>query len=179
MRVFDNTEELILFLAELGGLPSAEGLAFSELDHGLQSAARVAEKDPHDEELHVAALVHDLAHPWDAPGQPRHALMAADAVRALLGERVARLVAGYVPAKRWLVTCEPAYRVNLSADSIATLVVQGGVMTAEEVAWFESLADWHAMVLLRRADDAAKVPGAEVPDLDTWIGAIRRVAARV
>ena len=36
--------------------------------------------DPDDEELQVAGLVHDLAHVWDAPGQPRHGTMGADAV---------------------------------------------------------------------------------------------------
>jgi predicted HD phosphohydrolase len=174
--VFSTTEELIAHLRTLATLQSAEGLDFSELDHGLQSAAIIARIAPLDEELQIAALLHDLAHPWDEPGQPRHALMGADAVRWLLGERVARLIAGHVPAKRWLVTRDSSYRAMLSAESINTLAAQGGDMTADEVAWFESLHDWRDMVALRRADDGAKVPGATVPGLDAWIEAVRRRA---
>lgn len=177
-QVFETADQLIGFMAALGRLPSAEGLALTELDHGLQTAALAAKAAPDDEELHVAALVHDLAHPWDEAGQPRHALMGADAVRSLLGERVARLIAGHVPAKRWLVTADPAYRATLSEGSITTLEAQGGDMSPQERAWFESLPDWQAMVTLRRADDGAKVPGAEVAPLQAWVPAIERVAAR-
>ncbi len=177
MQVFASAQQLIDHMATLGMLASAEGLAMSELDHGLQSAALVAHAAPGDVELQVAALVHDLAHPWDEAGQPRHALMGGDAVRPLLGERVARLIAGHVPAKRWLVTCDPGYRATLSAGSIATLAAQGADMSAAERAWVESLPDWQAMVMLRRADDGAKVPGADVPGLEAWADAIRRLAA--
>ena len=178
MKRFEDVEQLIEHMLMLGTLPSGEGLPMSELDHGLQSAALVARMVPADEELHVAALVHDLAHPWDEAGQPRHALMGADAVRALLGERVARLIAGHVPAKRWLVSADAAYRAALSPGSIATLAAQGGDMSPVERAWFEALPDWQAMVALRRADDGAKVPGADVPGLIAWVDAVRRVADR-
>ena len=172
-----DSAELIEHLRWLGELPSTEGRGFTELDHGLQTAALAAHALPDDLELHVASLIHDLAHPWDGPGQPRHALMGAEAVRPLLGERVSRLIAGHVPAKRWLVTCDPEYRAMLSPGSITTLAAQGGDMTADEIAWFESLPDWEAMVVLRRADDGAKVPGAIVPGLDAWTDAIHHLAA--
>jgi predicted HD phosphohydrolase len=177
-QVFADARALIAHMSALGVLASSEGLAMSELDHGLQSAALVARAAPDDVELQVAALLHDLAHPWDEAGQPRHALMGADAVRPLLGERVARLIAGHVPAKRWLVTSDPDYRAALSAASIATLAAQGADMSAAERAWFEALPDWQAMVMLRRADDGAKVPGADVPGLDAWVDAIHQLAAR-
>jgi predicted HD phosphohydrolase len=177
-HVFTTADELLAHLDLLGTMPSAESDEFTELDHGLQSAALCLAAAPDDEELQVAALIHDLAHPWDGPGQPRHALMAADAVRGLMGERVADLVAGHVPAKRYLVTTDPDYRARLSADSIATLAAQGGDLSADEVAWFESLPHWEAMVVLRRADDGAKVPGAVVAGLDRWRATVRAVAAR-
>jgi predicted HD phosphohydrolase len=176
-RVFASADELIEHLEALSAIPSVEADHLTELDHGLQSAARCAERAPDDVELQVAALIHDLAHLWDGPGQPRHALMGADSVRGLMGERVANLVAGHVPAKRYLVTTDPAYRAQLSADSTMTLAAQGGDMDVDELAWFESLPDWEAMLVLRRADDAAKVPGAVVPGLDRWRDAIRAVAA--
>ncbi len=178
MRSFDDVDEIIEHLRRLAALPSADSDRFSELDHGLQSAALLLAAAPADRELHVAGLVHDLAHPWDGPGQPRHALLGADAVRGVLGERVADLVAGHVPAKRWLVTRDPDYRALLSDDSVMTLAAQGGDMDAEEVRTFESHRHWEAMVVLRRADDAAKVPDAVVPGLDAWIDALRATATR-
>lgn len=175
---FVDSAQLLDFMGLLGSVPSDEGLPMSELEHGLQCAAQLLRHEPHDEALQIAGLVHDVAHIWDEPGQPRHALIGADAVRKLLGERVARLVAGHVPAKRWLVTCDPSYRARLSPGSIQTLAAQGGVMSREERIHFESLRDWQAMVALRRADDAAKVTGASVPGLETWADAIQRIVAR-
>ena len=177
MRQFATVEEIIDCLTEYGTRLSSESNEFTELDHGLQTAALVSVAAPHDLELHVAGLVHDIAHPWDAPGQPQHALMGADAVRSVLGERVARLVAGHVPAKRWLVSRDGAYRALLSEDSIMTLAAQGGDMSDVEVGWFESLTDWQDMVKLRRADDGAKVPGAQAPGLGAYVNTLRAVAA--
>ncbi len=177
MVVFSDVGAIIEHLRTLETTPSVEAEGFTELDHGLQTAAILRAANPDDLELQVAGLVHDLAHPWDEPGQPMHALWGADAVRPVLGERVAMLVAGHVPAKRWLVTRDPDYRALLSEDSIMTLAAQGGDMDAHEIAWFESLAHWEAMVELRRADDGAKVVGAIVPGLDDYLDALERVAA--
>ena len=178
MDAFRSFDEIIATLHLLGTMKSSESHEFSELDHGLQTTALLVAVAPDDDELLVAGLVHDIAHPWDGPGQPKHAIMGADAVRQVLGERVASLVAGHVPAKRWLVTNDPAYQRQLSADSVTTLVAQGGVMSVDEVRSFESLDDYHCMIALRRADDGAKVPGALVPGLDTWLDALHRVASR-
>lgn len=150
----------------------------TELDHGLQCAAILARTAPDDLELQVAGLLHDLAHPWDGPGQPRHATMGAAAVADLLGARVAELIRSHVPAKRYLVTVRPDYRAGLSPDSVMTLAAQGGPMDAGEVAAFERRPDVAAAVLLREADDGAKVPGATVPDLDHWEGVIRSLVRR-
>lgn len=178
MPTFATTVELIEHLRRLAELDSDEGLAFSELDHGLQTAAILADTDPDDIELHVAGLVHDLAHPWDGPGQPEHHRLGARAVEGLLGSRVADLIEAHVDAKRYLVATDPDYRSALSPGSVATLHAQGGALSAEEVAAFESSPDWAAAVALRRADDRAKVPGAAVADLEHWIPAIEHVAER-
>ena len=45
-----------------------------------------------------------------------------------------------------------------------------------EVAAAEALPHWAAAVALRRADDGAKVPGADVPPLEHWTPIIRTVA---
>ena len=176
MRIFSRTQEIIDHLTALQTTISAESDKFFELDHGLQCAALLEVSDPDDLELQVAGLIHDLAHPWDGPGQPRHATMGADAVRPVLGERVAALIAGHVPAKRFLVTTRPEYRALLSSDSIITLAAQGGDLSADEVAHFQTNPWWSAMVSLRIADDSAKVAGAVVPDLEHWVDAIHSLS---
>ena len=173
MRVFADIEQLIEHLETLNEIVSAESDNFFELDHGLQCAALLEQSHPADAELQIAGLIHDLAHPWDAPGQPRHASMGAAAVRPLLGERMAALIAGHVPAKRYLVATRPEYVALLSEDSVMTLAAQGGAMSAAAVAEFERRLHWQAMLALRIADDSAKVPGAVVPDLQHWLPAIR------
>ncbi|MFE9642870.1 hypothetical protein ACFYO0_01645 [Streptomyces sp. NPDC006365] len=73
-----------------GGPPAGGSLDLH--DHALQTAALLRRGHPSDKELQVAGLVHgigQLLHPGD---EARHADHAADAVRSLLGERVARLV---------------------------------------------------------------------------------------
>ncbi|CAB4584696.1 MAG: HD domain-containing protein [Actinomycetes bacterium] len=178
-RRFTDVDQLVDHLRELGERPSAESDRMTELDHGVQCAAILARTAPDDLELQVAGLVHDLAHPWDGPGQPRHATMGATAVVDVLGPRVAELIRSHVPTKRYLVAVRPDYAASLSPDSVMTLAAQGGPMSADEVAVFERRPDRHAEVLLREADDGAKVPGVEVPGLDHWEPALRTLAARV
>ena len=175
--MFSTVDDLVAHLHHLAGVGSDEGLSFSELDHGLQTASILARNQPDDLELQVAGLVHDIAHPWDGPGQPEHHRMGARAVEGLLGERVAFLIEAHVDAKRYLVATDAGYHDALSPGSVATLQAQGGPMTSEEVVAAETSPDWSAAVARRRADDGAKVVGADVADLDHWIPAIRLVAA--
>lgn len=167
-QVFTDADALIHHLEILGTLASADHPALTELDHALQCADRLRRDWPGDVELQVAGLLHDLAHPWDGTGQTDHASIGAAAVRPMLGERVAELIAGHVEAKRYLVAVTPDYLARLSADSVATLEAQGGPLSPDEAALFASRPDRRALVGLRRADDAAKVPGAVVPGLVGW-----------
>ena len=102
--------------------------------------------------------------------------MGARAVEGLLGHRVAFLIESHVDAKRYLVATDETYA--LSPGSVATLQAQGGPMTEAEVTEAEVSPDWDSAVALRRADDGAKVVGADVADLEHWIPAIRLVATR-
>jgi len=178
MQRFRTLDDLLDHLRVLGITASVEMRMLTELDHGLQCAALLERDHPGDVELQMAGLIHDLAHPWDGPGQPRHAAMGAEAVRGLLGDRVAELIGGHVKAKRYLVTVDPTYREQLSGDSIMTLAAQGGNFTQQETHIFRAQPNWEAMVELRCADDAAKVPGAQVPGLDHWLAALRSVVHR-
>ena len=83
--------------------------------------------------------MHDIgrARPVHAqwPGLP-HELSGAEFARCHLGERAAWIIAQHVPAKRYLVAVDATYFAQLSPASVASLVRQGGPMSAEEVAEF-------------------------------------------
>jgi predicted HD phosphohydrolase len=138
------------------------------LAHALQCAAHLRRVAPDDASLQVAGLVHDIGTAL-VPGAPeRHARIGADAVRPLLGARVARLVGAHADAKRYLVSVDASYRAALSARSIVTLAAQGGPLDDRAVAAFARGRDLEALIALRWADDAAKVAGADVDDLASW-----------
>jgi predicted HD phosphohydrolase len=167
----------------LGVLESGAGATDAEdvdlLAHGLQCAALLAAVAPHDHQLQVAGLVHDVGTVlW--PGRPRtHARAGAAALADLLGERVAWLVAHHDEAKRYLVTVEPGYTERLSPGSVRTLEVQGGRLDDAERARLEA-ARWLVDVLtMRRADDDAKVPDRDVPPLTHWRPMVEQVATRM
>jgi predicted HD phosphohydrolase len=159
------------------GVNEHDDEALDALAHHLQCAALLAERAPADPELQVAGLVHDVASTlW--PGRPAtHARVGGDLVEPLLGRRVAWLVANHDHAKRYLVTTDPAYRDHLSPTSIVTLEAQGGVLDERERAALDAAPDLDAVLVLRRADDDAKVPGRVVPGLERWRPVVEQVVA--
>jgi predicted HD phosphohydrolase len=162
--------ELVELLDALGSEPSepdgsVDGL--SALDHALQCAFELAGARPRDDELQLAGLVHDIGHGLGSDEE--HGRLGAELVRSLLGERVAGLVAAHVEAKRYLVATDVSYRARLSTDSVRTLALQGGAMAPGQVAAFASSPWASDALVLRRADDAAKVAGRAVPPLAHWV----------
>ena len=138
------------------------------LAHALQCAQLLRDVAPAEIELQVAGLVHDVGTALVPDAPDRHARIGADAVRPLLGARVARLVAGHAEAKRYLIAVDASYRAALSERSIVTLAAQGGPLDHRAAEAFARGRDAEALVALRRADDAAKVPGAVVAGLEAW-----------
>ena len=128
---------------------------------------------PDDVELQVAGLVHDIGHQFASDEQ--HGAAGGERVREVLGDRVAALVEMHVPAKRYLVTTDPDHVSALTDVSIESLAAQGGPLSPEEAS-FASSAYAEDAVLLRRADDSAKVPGRTVPPLDHWLRMLSEVA---
>jgi predicted HD phosphohydrolase len=154
----------------------------SILEHSLQCGALLRTSHPEDPELQVAGLVHDLGWLERSPGgwtlrlDAAHDVDGRELVRDLLGDRVASLVGGHVAAKRFLLATDTGYAALLSARSELTLEFQGGVMHADEIVAFKQRADRDDLVVLRRADDSAKVRGKAVPGLDTWRALVEQVA---
>lgn len=85
-----SVEELmdLLYACRGAAAPDRGGRGSDLHDHALRTAALLRRHRPADKELQVAGLVHGIGGLLDPAG----AATAADAVRALLGERVARLV---------------------------------------------------------------------------------------
>jgi predicted HD phosphohydrolase len=175
-----TVDELLALLEQCAGFYDSlgdDGDPIPILDHGLQCATLLARKRPDDLELHVAGLIHDVGHRI-APGESEaHGVIAADAVRSLLGERVAALVELHVPAKRYLVTTDDSYLAGLSTGSTASLLRQGSLMSDSERHAFENGAFFQDALELRRSDEAAKVVGAVVDGIDRWRPVIERVAS--
>jgi predicted HD phosphohydrolase len=75
--------------------------AVDELDHALQSATRAVD-DAADDELVLAAALHDLAHSplFEAASARRHDEAARDWLVPRFGERVGWLAGQHVAAKR-------------------------------------------------------------------------------
>jgi predicted HD phosphohydrolase len=142
--------------------------------HGLQCAHELEQQFPNDRELQIAGLVHDVAHRISS--EAMHGIVGADLVRPLYGDRVASLVELHVDAKRYLVTVDPNYHAILSPESVHTLMLQGSTMDAAEQLAFENNHHFGDAVTLRRADDAAKVPGRSVPGLAYWEPILRSAA---
>ncbi len=153
----------------------------NQQQHALQ-AATLAERDAHGDALVVAALLHDIGHmvhdlgdnPADAGIDDRHEELGHAWLITHFGPEVTEPVRLHVAAKRYLCAVEADYFAKLSPDSVKSLALQGGPMSAEEVAAFEALPHHAAAVQLRRYDEQAKVKGLETSPVTHFMPAVAR-----
>jgi predicted HD phosphohydrolase len=169
-----SVDELLALLAR--GYAVYDEPDVNALSHALQCGDRLRREHPHDRQLAVAGLVHDVAD-IAFPGDHRdHDARGAALVEPLLGPRVARLVGAHVAAKRYLVATDPSYRSRLSVRSVETLADQGDALSHADVAALAHDPDLDAILALRRADEQAKDPAATPPGLETWRAALESIA---
>jgi predicted HD phosphohydrolase len=147
--------------------------AVDEWQHALQAAAR-AVTDGADDELVLAAALHDVAHSplFGGESAQRHDAVARDWLTPRFGERVGWLAGAHVAAKRYLVATDPAYAATLTPTSVDSLREQG---CAAVDAAFTAHPWWPDALRLRRYDDAAKDPGAQGMAPEDLIAVARRV----
>jgi gamma-butyrobetaine dioxygenase len=165
------------------------GEAVTQAEHMFQAAA-CAEQSGASNALIAAALLHDVGHLFQSTGNNtsantntgeisgrdlmdtgtdnRHSHTGADWLAAWFPEAVTEPVRLHVAAKRYLCAVEPGYFDQLSEASVFTLSVQGGPMSDAEVAEFEAGPYAQDAVTLRRWDEAAKDPDAQVPAFDHY-----------
>jgi phosphonate degradation associated HDIG domain protein len=160
------------------------GEAVSQLEHALQAAA-LARSAGAGAALVAAALLHDVGHllhdlPDDAPDRgvdDAHEARAARWLSLWFGPDVVEPVRLHVDAKRYLCAVEPEYLRRLSAPSVASLRLQGGPMSAEEVRAFRESPHLADAVALRRWDDEAKDPGLAVSGLESYVPTVEEALA--
>ena len=169
----DFADEVAQAFAARGG--DAYGENVSQLDHALQ-CAHLAREDGAEEPLIAAALLHDYGHLFEGRGDvaehegrdARHELHGARALRRWFGHGVVGPIALHVLAKRYLCAAEPGYAEALSPASVLSLKLQGGPLTEPQRRRFDRSRSAADAIRLRRWDDAGKIPGYVVPNLESY-----------
>ena len=180
-RVLSSVDEAFRLLAEGGGA-AYFGEPVTVLEHSLQAAWFVS-REGGDPELVAAALLHDLGHLMHTEGEDvavhgvdtRHEELAVEALSSHLPARVLDPIRMHVAAKRYLCFAEPAYLAHLSPASVQSLHLQGGPMKFEEAESFRAQPHGREALLVRRADDEAKVPDLAVAPLESYRALIDRL----
>jgi gamma-butyrobetaine dioxygenase len=176
-------------VAAIGELFASEGLAdylgepVTQAAHMLQAAA-LAQQAAAPAALVAAALLHDVGHftgtvtgrDLMAGQDNHHSDQGADWLAQWFGPEVTEPVRLHVAAKRYLCAVEPGYASRLSPASVYTLSVQGGPMSAAQAEVFGAQPYAQDACQVRRWDDAAKDPDAQVPSFADFEPLLRGLA---
>ena len=179
-----------LFVEKGGRMYSGEPV--TQLQHALQ-AAQLAQQEGSQEELIVAALLHDLGHLINDQGETptlrrindRHEYVALPFLRNLFGPAVLQPIRLHVDAKRYLcargngLLNGAGYWAELSDDSRRSLELQGGIFSDAEADAFIAQPFAADAVRVRIWDDLAKSADASTPPLDEYLDMANRVASRL
>lgn len=185
--VMQKMMNTLLALFEQGGDKVYSGESVTQLMHAWQ-CGRLAEKSGASPSLQLASWLHDVGHLWvDLEGTPtlrgqddEHERIGSEVLLPVFGAAVSEPVRLHVKAKRYLVSTRETYARKLSPDSIRSLNLQGGLMSADECAAFEAEPFFADAVKLRVWDDLGKKSGwfedTRQDALDHLVQLMRRVA---
>jgi len=174
----------IRHLFDTYGAIAYSGEPVTQLQHALQTAA-LAEEAGAAETLVGAAFLHDLGHLLNLQGETPsergiddlHQYFALPFLRPLFGNSVLEPIRLHVDAKRCLCAIDEGYFSTLSADSVRSLKLQGGIFSKEEADDFLRKPFAQDALSLRRWDDLAKCPERATPPLDHYIQLVERLVA--
>ena len=147
--------------ASMGGRMYS-GEPVTQLEHALQTAW-LAERAGASPALVTASLLHDIGHMVNDCGETPtargvddlHQYHALAALRGVFGDDVLEPIRWHVDAKRYLCRARPEYYEGLSPDSKRSLVLQGGIFSADEAEAFAARRWAGDAVKLRLWDDLA------------------------
>lgn len=171
-------ETIVDFIADIfrrRGADAYLGEAVTMDQHMLQ-AAWCAEQEGGTSAMIAAALLHDLGHFTSEIPEDRlmkgtdnfHQDAGANFLAAFFPEAVVVPIRQHVAAKRYLCAVDPDYFDKLSEASVYTLTLQGGPMSAEEVAEFERNPYLDSCIKVRLWDDQGKDPDMPHPGFERY-----------
>ena len=151
-------------------------------EHMLQGA-HFAEAAGEREEIIVAALLHDIGHftsefgtfSMDDTEDRFHEEAGAQVLERFFPSIVTDCVRHHVAAKRYLCATRPEYFRRLSEASIHSLNLQGGPMSAEEVAEFEKNPNREKIIQVRYLDEAGERADMETPGFQHFAPMVQRI----
>jgi phosphonate degradation associated HDIG domain protein len=181
-------ETIVAFLADIFERRGAEdylGEPVTMAEHMLQGAW-FAEAEGASDELVAAALLHDIGHYTsefgayspDDVADKHHDEAGAAVLAPFFPPVITECVRLHVAAKRYLCATDPAYFGKLSPASVHTLALQGGPMSAEEVAAFRANPFHDEAVRVRRWDEAGKVAGMRTKTFRDYVPLLQQVVDR-
>lgn len=176
-----NLNDIRSLFEQYGNL-AYSGEPVTQLEHALQSGV-LAEEAGADDELVAAAFLHDLGHllhlqgdtPTERGIDDLHQYFALPFLRPVLSDAVLEPIRLHVDAKRCLCAIDDAYFGQLSADSVRSLALQGGIFSKAEAEAFLQKPYAQDALRLRKWDDRAKEQSRSTPDIDHYLGTVERV----
>ncbi|MEI9401475.1 HD domain-containing protein [Mesorhizobium argentiipisi] len=180
-----NIVEFIADIFERRGAESYLGEPVTMSEHMLQGAW-LAEQDGAPEELVAAALLHDIGHytsefgtysPDDVEDK-HHDEAGGEMLAPFFPPVIVECVRLHVSAKRYLCATDPTYFSKLSPASVHTLSLQGGPMSAEEVAEFRSNPFHDEAVRVRIWDEGGKIANMKTRAFRDYVPLLERVVKK-